>query len=167
MITIKINKILFLVLINLIYFNFSCNKTSNNSFIENTLNEKIDSLLNTSPKPNFITVYFSELDNADYIFITPHLSLNETQSSFYYKRNGKYIIFGFCNNRIEKKYAYIIPEKETMNFNFSDNNLDLYDRKQMVFKIIKKDKIVPINPSNEILLLNNFGHIKFIEPIKE
>jgi hypothetical protein len=137
-----------------------------NSGIQDTLDLTVASIFESEPYPDFVTIYFTESKGKEYIFVTPHKSIENVKSKYYFGENKKQIIVGYKTEKMEKRFANTKSSKPEKAFNYTNDMMDIYDGGQVVFKILSNDSIQEIEPTEEILELNNYGLIEFIPPVK-
>lgn len=135
--------------------------------IQDSLDKTITSVFTSVPYPNLVTVYFTESGIKKYIFVTPHLSIENIRSKYYFMMDKKPIIIGYKNENMEKRFANLKCSKPEKKFNYTEGKMDIYDGRRVVFEIVNDNSIQEINPSEKILELNDYGHIVFIPPVKK
>lgn len=134
--------------------------------IQKTLDITIASVFASVPYPDYVTVYFAESEKKGYIFVTPHVSIENVRSKYYFREDKKLIIIGYQSEKMEKRFANLKSSRPEKVFNYTNNIMDIYDGKQVVFEILNDNNIQEITPTGEILELNDYGLIEFIPPIR-
>ncbi|WP_367916521.1 hypothetical protein [Leadbetterella sp. DM7] len=168
---ISIARILKTGLLSSFLFLYGCSDKKENDYlknkaIQNKLDKAIASALTNTPYPDYVTVYFTESGGKGYIFITPHVSIENIRSKYYFEAGKKLIIIGYKSENIENKFAKLKSSKPEKTFNSANNMTDIYDGKQAVFEILNDNSIQEITPTVEVLELNDYGLVQFVPPDK-
>ncbi|UTA68818.1 hypothetical protein [Emticicia sp. 21SJ11W-3] len=159
--------------IAIVFYISSCNRSTEekaylvSADMQSTLDKTITSVLASVPYPDYVTVYFTESEAKKYIFVTPHRAIENIRSKYYFKKDDKLIIVAYKSEILEKTFANLESSKPERVFNFTNNKAEIYDGRRVVFEILNNNSIQEINPTEEILLLNNYGGVMFIPPNKK
>jgi hypothetical protein len=153
-------------------FNSCLSSSSKNEYlksegIQSKLDKTVTLLSEGVPMSKYITIYFTKDNEEIYVFVSTHLNLENITSSYYYEVHGKQIIVGYDNDKLEKSFANTNSKKNEKVFSYSDSEIDVFDGKRVVYKVLNDNAIQEINPIEEILELNDYGQVKFIAPNKE
>ena len=154
-----------------LYLN-SCNQSTDetdyleSADIQSRLDKTITSVFAGVPYPNYVTVYFTESEAKRYIFVTPHRTIENVRSKYYFEKDKKLIIIGYKSEKMEKSFAKLKSSKPEKIFNFTKSKIEIYDGRQVVFEILNDNSIQEITPTEKILELNDYGQIVFNPPVK-